>query len=240
MRKLLALIIFVGLFLSCQSKYSKAIEYFNSNELAYAYMTASEIKIGHKDYDEAQKLLLKIKAIEAEKSIISRKEISDLSINRVFNKLETSKEKLNYFFLENYQDNTKAIGIIVREFNEIQDNINAAKSVNVDSLRTKAEEVEKILKKKRAVIWPQLRKKFGNILADEMWKYDMTINVKGTRNTIIELISMDFSMNSNILQTQNDFDDLFNGLRFKKVIYKSSKYDSEYTYYDLSTKMDFE
>lgn len=240
MRKLLTLIIFVGLFLSCQSKYSKAIEYFNTNELAYAFMTASEINPGHKDYEEAQKLLLKIKAMEEERSIISNKLISDQSNKELFNQLEIAEEKLNYFFLDNYQDNTKTIGIIIRDFNEIQDKIDAAKSTNIDSLHRRAEKTEKKLKKTRASNWPQLRKKFGNILADEMWKYDMTINVKGARNTIIELISSDYSMNSNILQTQTDFNDLFKELRFKKVIFKPSKYDSEHKFYNLNTKMDFE
>ncbi len=157
---------------------------------------------------------------------------------KLYINLKNTEFILEYFDIDNYQDNVNGIRSIIQLFKKCDDLVIEGSNSNIDSIKRRAELLSKKKSDIRVVVWPKLRDKFGQVLAKEMWVYDMYISTKGARNTTIEFISLDYSLNKNIKKTQDDLRSIFYDLRFKKVIYKTSKYDEEYTFYDLSSKND--
>lgn len=157
---------------------------------------------------------------------------------KLFINIENTKFILDYFDLENYQNNMNGIGAIIKLFNGYEELVSDGENSPIDSVKLRAKLLSKKISDVRNDVWPKLRRKFGQVLAKEVWIHDMYITTKGPRNTIIEFTSLEYSLNKNIKKTQDDMSLIFHELRFKKVIYKTSKYDEEYTFYDIKSKND--
>ena len=86
--------------------------------------------------------------------------------------------------------------------------------------------------------FPYMRSEFARISKNGLWEDDISVKNYGSRKTTIEFIGGFFSLNRNIKNFQDSFRPALSEFRFKKAIYKWSKYSDEYTYYNLNTPKD--
>lgn len=88
--------------------------------------------------------------------------------------------------------------------------------------------------------FPKLRKSYVNSIEHDLWRENIRISTKGSRNTTLELVGGTFASNRNIESYQTAFSSVVKSLRFKRVNYKWIRNDSEYTYYTISSDPDGE
>ncbi|MCK5760173.1 MAG: hypothetical protein KAH33_02695 [Candidatus Delongbacteria bacterium] len=96
------------------------------------------------------------------------------------------------------------------------------------------------VKKVQKSTFPKLREKFRYIFNKELWKDDVKVLTEKADNSIIVFIGATFTRNKNKAEFHKIMKESLYLLRFKKVKYKWSNYDDEYTYYDLRTSSDTE
>lgn len=240
MKHSLALIIILGLFFSCKSKYTKALELFENGEIDYAYIAAAEVKKSSKDFDKAQDLRKNIEYMIAEERSTVDSLINDGVQVQSIREFDIIMEQLDFFRLDIYQDNAKGIGNIIKYFADIENKVLKAKYSYNDDLIKRSIDVQKKVNQVRGKNYPELRKKFKVALDSELNKYGMKINVYGDRNTTIEFISVEYIEETNIDKTMKDLKSLLYDLRYKKVKFKTLSTDSDFKYFNLQSKNDFE
>ncbi len=86
--------------------------------------------------------------------------------------------------------------------------------------------------------FPFLRREYSKIAKSIYWKNDIDVRCGGNKNATLEFIGIHFSANKNIQYTQEALYNQLKMFRFKRVNYRWSKYDDEYTYYDVKTPED--
>lgn len=240
MKHSLALIIILGLIFSCKSKYTKALELFENGEIDYAYIAAAEVKKSSKDFDKAQDLRKNIEYMIAEERSTVDSIINDGVQVQSIREFDIIMEQLDLFRLDIYQDNAKGIGNIIKYFEDIENKVLKAKYSYNDDLIKRSIDVQKKVNQIRGKNYPELRKKFKVALDSELNKYGMKINVNGDRNTTIEFISVEYIEEANIDKTMKDLKSLLYDLRYKKVKFKTLSTDSDFKYFNLQSKNDFE
>lgn len=247
---ILCIVIFIYVELK-ETHFEKAMNYYNTGNLTSAIIEFDNIKPNNRKFDEAQILMqqLKKKISDDHKRSFNEKKIYESEkqqkdsiefLNNSIGKIKTIVFMIDNFRIDNYQNNLKGINAIINTFIDYESIIIKIKKTSVDSIRIQAEIAEKKLIRKRAANWPELRKLFAEILAKEVWIHDMYIYTKSPKHSIIEFISLEYFQNKNIQKTQDDLLSLFLKLRFKKVIYKTTRYDEDYKSYTLDTKSDGE
>jgi len=88
--------------------------------------------------------------------------------------------------------------------------------------------------------FPKLRKAYKDVIYDKLWLENIETKISGKGNTTLELTGGMFASNKAKQQTQETLSEILKMLRFKRVNYKFTKYDNEYTYYAVETPMDSE
>lgn len=86
--------------------------------------------------------------------------------------------------------------------------------------------------------FPKMRKAYHQILHQKLWSEDIEVTISGYNFTVIEFTGGTFASNKNKLQMQTVINDILKMLRFKRVNYKFTKYDSEYSYYTIESPND--
>lgn len=106
-------------------------------------------------------------------------------------------------------------------------------------------EVQKLgkqLKKKVVALqlkeFPILRREYAKFARSVLWEHDCDVNLGGSKNTTIEFVATAFAANKNIKDSYETLYEQMKMFRFKRVQYKWSKYDDEYTYYTMKTPED--
>lgn len=85
--------------------------------------------------------------------------------------------------------------------------------------------------------FPLLRKAFGEIMKDVLWEENIDVEVSGTTITLISGIYAD---NKAIKLSQEKLSEILGKFRYKRINYKWYKYDEDYSYYKINSKMDSE
>lgn len=111
---------------------------------------------------------------------------------------------------------------------------------NFQDLKPKAKKLQTKVRKLKATEYPKMRRDFGKVFDEMMWEYDIDVFVKGSNNSIIEVVGSLFAANKNIKFVHEKMQERLVELKFKRAQYKWSKYDDEYTYYTLSPSTDTE
>lgn len=229
---------------------NNADKLIKKGDLTAAALEINKIQPNDKRYQEAKMYTQIISALQSEQikkkeeivrnRIEKQKQDSIDLIRSTLVQIKNSEFIIDNFHILNYQQNIKGINAILNEFEKYESFVIKHKESNVDSIRINIELLAKKISDKRFQIWPELRKTFGDFLAKEMWVYDMYVYTKSHRNTVIEFVSAEYYTNANIKKTQEDLTPYFKKLRFRKIIYKGSKYDEDFQYYNFSPKSDNE
>jgi hypothetical protein len=88
--------------------------------------------------------------------------------------------------------------------------------------------------------FPILRQKYGKIIAEKMWEFDITARTIGAGNSILDFTGATFAANKNIKEYQITLQDALTLFRFKQTRYRWYKGADEYTYFKLETPADKE
>jgi hypothetical protein len=88
--------------------------------------------------------------------------------------------------------------------------------------------------------FPVLRREYARFAKKVLWEDNIEVSIGGNGNRTLELVGGLFASNRNIKQTQETLGEQFKMFRFKRINYKWSEYDDEYTYYSLETPSDKE
>lgn len=92
--------------------------------------------------------------------------------------------------------------------------------------------------KLQAKEYPEMRKRYAVVIANEFWEQDIEIKALGSKSTVLEFSGAIFAANKNIKEFQTKLSYMLTKLRFKQVRYQWYKGASEYTYYDLPSQDD--
>jgi len=101
------------------------------------------------------------------------------------------------------------------------------------------------LKNEQRKEFPLLRQEFAKLLHKTGWRENIEVKAKGNGNSHLEFTNVMFANNANIDDFQKKLlidTGVLNNIklfRFKRVAYKWSKYDDEYTYYSYDTPADY-
>jgi hypothetical protein len=114
------------------------------------------------------------------------------------------------------------------ENSELADNVKLAKELRAKVSALQAKE------------FPLIRKRYGKIMANKMWEYDIDIKTTGKNNSVLELTGGTFAANRNIKEYQTTLSDMLQLLRFKQTRYRWYKGAREYTSYSLDVPADKE
>jgi len=243
-RTTLYLLITVILF-SCDNKYQYSLgaKHFNNSEYELAILELEKIKENDTYYADAQSLLNQIDSlivVQKEKQIVLD------SIAREKDKIRLdSIEILN---LKTHIDNIKKykrekcyyVNCLREQMNDFYEWSKFFYQANYYSNEAKQlkDKFEVSLRNLQIKEFPIMRAEFASISKDGLWEDDITLKNYGNKKTTIEFIGGFFSRNRNIKNFHSSFERALREFRFKKAIYKWSKYSDEYTYYNLSTKDD--
>ncbi|MHC1780984.1 MAG: hypothetical protein AB9922_12195 [Bacteroidales bacterium] len=234
-----------------ENTFEKAMNFYNEGNLTSAIIELDNIKPGDVKYDEAQILIEKLKkkvksdieTLRVERKQIENEKRQKDSLRNIANsisEIKTTITMIDNFHIDHYDSSLTGIAYIIKTFKDYESIVNDTKKSEIDSIKRLALIAEKKITSKRVKNWPILRENFAKYLAKELWVHDMYVLTLNTKHTTIEFISIEYALNKNIKKTHDDLYDIFLKLRFKKVIYKTSKYDEDYKYYTLDTKNDSE
>jgi hypothetical protein len=112
-------------------------------------------------------------------------------------------------------------------------------SLSEDNIKL-AQELKTKVANLQAKEFPILRKRYGKIVAAEMWEHDITIKTAGKNNTTLDLTGATFAANKNIKEFQTTLNEILTTLRFRQTRYRWYKGADEYTYFDLNVPSDKE
>ncbi len=85
---------------------------------------------------------------------------------------------------------------------------------------------------------PKIRDAYGPAIRKKLWEFDGTAKTVGKNYTTIKIQSPDFISNRNIKATHESMSEIFHKLRFKRVEYRWSKYQDEYTFINVNSSED--
>jgi hypothetical protein len=126
----------------------------------------------------------------------------------------------------------------VNFFNDIAALTNRSESSTVDSIKQLSKKLETELIKLQKKQFPVMRKKYWESIEHEMWKNDIDVTIQGKGNKILNFTGGTFASNQNKEDFQTLQNDALQMLRFNRVNYRFTKYDDEYTYYDVKSLSD--
>jgi tetratricopeptide (TPR) repeat protein len=117
---------------------------------------------------------------------------------------------------------------------EIQDN----------EIRKLTAQARSKLKKEQRRDFPLLRKELAKTYSEIFWRDNIEVKAIGSGNSRLEFVGIRFANNANIEDFQKQVlinlgaIDIIKLFRFKRIAYRWSKYDDEYTYYSYDTPDD--
>lgn len=124
--------------------------------------------------------------------------------------------------------------------NEVVPKIELAKTIDVDSLKSKAEEVEKFIIQNQKKTFPKLRKEYFEIIKKDLWLNDVEVTSSGTGTTRLHFTGGIFAANQNKQDFMNEISSTLHKYRFKRAYYKWYEYDDDGVFYTLESKEDGE
>ena len=91
--------------------------------------------------------------------------------------------------------------------------------------------------------FPLIRREYAKIMEEAVWRNNIEVKATGSGNSRLEFTGGIFANNANIDDFQNkvldsDTKAILRMYRFKRVAYRWSKYDNDYTYYQYDTPAD--
>lgn len=117
----------------------------------------------------------------------------------------------------------------------------------IESEQSENEEIKSLGKKLKSKVsriqikeFPNLRKKYAEIVAQKMWENDIEVYANGTGKKYINFTGGIFATNKNKKTTQTQLQEILTMFRFKQARYRWYKGESEYTYYTIYKGKDSE
>ncbi len=139
-----------------------------------------------------------------------------------------------------YRESIQSIQMEVVLFNVWVDIIERANNSTNEENKKLGKQLETKVKSIQISEFPQMRKAYKNAIMDKLWLENIETNIKGTGNSTLELTGGLFASNKAKQQTTETLSDILHMLRFKRINYRFTKYDDEFTYYDLKSPNDNE
>ena len=227
---------------SCNDRYTyeAGAKHFQNSEYELAIIELEKIDESDDYYSNAQSLLIQIDSL---REIKKKEQLVLDSLERVKQcNNEIERLKIEISRIKNYdREKCYFVGCLreqIKEFEAWSSLYYKSQDYYCNDAKQLGEDLLSNLKNLQAREFPKIRSEFASISDKELWEDDIDVKNYGSRKTTIEFIGGFFSLNRNIKNFQDSFRPALSEFRFKKVIYKWSKYSDEYTYYDLNTKKD--
>ena len=80
---------------------------------------------------------------------------------------------------------------------------------------------------------PSFRKRYATVIGENLWDKDIDVSVSGSKKDILWFTGAAFAARKNIKEMQESVSPVLHTLKFKRVCYKWTEYDDDYTYYDI-------
>lgn len=227
--------------------YKLGQEYFEEKNYVKAVETLKMVSEKHEKYKDIQILIAqadslrvideKIKQEEKEREEIARQiEERDRFKNQLLRELDSDIIKTGN--TSGYRGDLKSLQTELIVFGAWKILIDQADS----DPNPEVQKLGKQLKKKVVALqvkeFPILRREYAKFVRSVLWEHDCDVNLGGNRNTTIEFVAVAFAANKNIKDSYETLYEQMKMFRFKRVQYKWSKYDDEYTYYTMKTPDD--
>ncbi|WP_299465478.1 hypothetical protein [uncultured Microscilla sp.] len=139
-----------------------------------------------------------------------------------------------------YRETIQSIQIEVALFDVWAKMIKEAEAANDPQVKQVGKQLEYQVKLVQLREFPQMRKAYKKIAYQKLWLENIETSISGYKFTTLEFTGGAFASNKNKQSMQTTLTEILKMLRFKKVNYKFTKYDSEYTYYTVDSPKDNE
>lgn len=217
--------------------YDEAKEHFEKVDKDSENFTAAQEKI---------KVIDSIQAVQkAERKIrdsINLIEINKTNRDNFLKELDSELETIGGYDASRNTIDVDAIKNHLSVYDDWKKIIDKANSLYEDDkeIITKSNKLNSKIKYTLKKSYPKLRKAYGDFTKNKLWEQDIDVVLKGRGYTTIEFRGSLFASNANIKQVQSEIGTMLRELRFNRVNYKFTKYDDEYTYYDINSLDDSE
>lgn len=113
-----------------------------------------------------------------------------------------------------------------------------ADSSGLPETKKLGKELRENVAKRQKKDFPQLRKRYVELVAAKLWENDIDVTVSGKRNEYINFTAGMFAANKNKQEVQQTLSSVLSQFRFKQTRYRWYKGQDEYTYYTLESAAD--
>lgn len=125
-------------------------------------------------------------------------------------------------------------------YNDCANFVLRAKLSNVDSIINVSKKLQTNIIKLQTKNFPLMRKSYLDHIKDEMWRNDIDVSIEGKLKNTLNFTGGYFASNRNKEEFQTLQNEMLTLLRFKRVNYRFTKYDDEFTYYKVESLNDNE
>lgn len=126
------------------------------------------------------------------------------------------------------------------QINLTQEILSESKSIQIDTIKSKHNELSNYLIKIQKEIFPKIRKEYFLDIKEKMWLENIKVTSSGTGTSRLHFEGGLFASNQNKQDFQNLISSTIRDYRFKRVYYKWYEYDEDGVYYTINSKEDNE
>jgi hypothetical protein len=227
--------------------YKLGQEYFVEKNYEKAIETLKRVSRKHENYSDIQRQISKADSLRASEEKLKQEEKERENISRQIEERDRFKNQL-LRELDSDIIKTGNTSVYRGDLKSLQTEliVFGAWKILIDQAdKDPNPEVQKLgkqLKKKVVALqireFPILRREYAKFAKGVLWEHDCDVNLGGSKNTTIEFVATAFAANKNIKNSYETLYEQMKMFRFKRVQYKWSKYDDEYTYYTMPTPAD--